>query len=113
MISVLEMECHNIEEKLKDRETKNENLHEEITIMKNQNFDGNLHIKKLIEENRSLLMIVDKYEHDRKSILEKYNNLTNEIEKAFIVLIIRIPISNLALLNKCLRTKTFFLKKKY
>lgn len=81
VISVLEIDNHHTDQKLKDKQVKNESLHEEITVMKNHVFEGNLQNKKLLEENKGLALLIEKYENERKRILENYNNMTNENEK--------------------------------
>ena len=81
VICVLEIDCQHTEEKLKEKQTKNEGLHEEITSIKNQVFDFNLNNKKLQEENKSLTSMIEKYENERKTITEKCNNMTLDIEK--------------------------------
>lgn len=91
---MLEIDCHHTEEKLKEKQSKNENLHEEITAVKNQVFDFNLQNKKLLEENRSMALIVEKYENERKTILDKYNSLTEEMEKVYNLLKIEFKFKN-------------------
>ena len=81
VISVLEIDCMQTDEKLKEKQVKNETLHEELTCSKNQLFDFNLQIKKLSEENRSLNSIIEKYENERKTLLEKYSSIAEDVEK--------------------------------
>jgi predicted RNase H-like nuclease (RuvC/YqgF family) len=84
VISVLEIDCMQTEEKLKEKQVKNETLHEELTSSKNQLFDFNLQIKKLTEENRSLNSIIEKYENERKTLLEKYSSIAEDVEKVIL-----------------------------
>ena len=81
VISVLEIDCLHTEEKLKEKQTKNEGLHEELNNSKNQLFDFNLQNKKLTEENKSLNTIIVKYENERKNLIDSYNKLSEEFEK--------------------------------
>ena len=81
VISVLEIDCLHTEEKLKEKQTKNEGLHEELNNSKNQLFDFNLQNKKLTEENKSLNTIIVKYENERKNLIDNYNKLSEEFEK--------------------------------
>ena len=79
VISVLDIDYNNAENNLKDKIIKLDNLQLEHNNTQSQNFELSLKTKKLTEENKSLSSIVDQYETDRKSILEKTQKVYTNI----------------------------------
>ena len=85
VISVLEIDYNNTESVLKDKAGKVDGLQLELSNLQSQNFELTLKNKKLVEENKSLGTIVEQYETDRKNMLDKYNSLSDDTQKVFIV----------------------------
>lgn len=81
VVKVIELESKNNEFDVNEKNKKIEALHQELNEMKNQVFDFNLQIKKLGEENRNLNTYIDKYELERKMILDKSKLMVEEAEK--------------------------------
>ena len=71
VISVLEIELHTSEEKMKEKSKKIEELQTELSNVQAQYVEYSLKFKQLNEENTSLKDIVDRYEKERKDILAK------------------------------------------
>ena len=80
VISVLEIDLNSNEHKLKEKQTKIEGYQGEMSNLQTQIFETNLKQKKIFEENKSLNLLLDHNEKDRKSLYEKYNSFNDELQ---------------------------------
>ena len=68
---------HNIREK----QYKIENFHHDLSSSQVREFENTLKLKKLTEENKSLINVVDNYENERKELINKYATHNEKIQK--------------------------------
>ena len=80
VISVLEIDLNNNESKLKEKQTKIDSYQVELSSLQTQIFETNLKHKKIIEENKSLSLLLDHNEKERKSLYDKYNSFNEELQ---------------------------------
>jgi len=81
VISVIEIDLNSTESKLKEKQTKLENLQHEMGNIQTSHFEAALKIKKYSEENKNLNSVVEHYEKERKDFMEKYNSYNDELQK--------------------------------
>lgn len=83
VISVLEIDLNSSETKFIEMQKKIESLNQENNTNQGLLFEACLKNRKLIEENKSLSLLHENSEKERKNLLEKFNNFNEEITKVF------------------------------
>jgi len=81
VISVIEIDLNSTETKLKEKQSKIENLQHEMANSQTSHFEATLKLKKLQEENKNLNSVVEHYEKERKDFMEKYSSYNDELQK--------------------------------